>query len=272
MVKLAKHLSAGDNPGSTLYFHGDHDINQVDQQVPSRLVHRTFVNRSLAAPELSVGKVVEQIESCNAWMQMRNVGADPTYGALIADLIDEFRPLAEPLAPKMCGVRGDIFVSSPGATTPFHMDEEHNFLLQIRGCKTMAIADGANRDIVSDEQLVDFFAGRSELIAYQSHFEEHAIHETIGPGDGLHIPPCHPHWVQNGDNVSISLGLLWHSDFTADQRGLYQMNTLLRNARMRPRPVGQVAWIDRTKLAPIRARRYLARAVRRTLGRAEIDV
>ena len=30
-----------------------------------------------------------------------------------------------------------IFVSSPGAVTPFHMDHEHNFILQIRGNKKL---------------------------------------------------------------------------------------------------------------------------------------
>ena len=40
---------------------------------------------------------------------------------------------------------GFIFISSPGSITPFHMDPEYNFLLQIRGEKQISIWGGKDR-------------------------------------------------------------------------------------------------------------------------------
>lgn len=270
LVELAQRLGPWNEGGSVLYFNGDHEINQVDVDVPVTETKRTFLDRGLARPDLSVGEVVAQIEHCNAWMQLRNVGNDPEYRKLLNTLIDEFRPHAEPLAPGTCGVRADIFISSPNANTPFHMDEEHNFLLQLRGSKMIAIANGASRDVVSESNLIDFFRGDSELAPYSSHLEQHSTREELHPGDGVHIPPCHPHWVKNGDTVSISLGVVWHSDITADQRRLYAVNGWLRDAHLNPRPVGTAPWIDQLKLAPFRARRSVARVVRRGMGRPAI--
>src|SRR5512140_1672535 len=122
-----------------LYFRGDHAINQVDEASGKKL---TFVDRALERPELSAQQTLEQIESCRAWMQLRDVGQDPQYAALLAQIIDEFRIPSERVAYGLTSPRADIFVSSPGSTTPFHLDEEHNCLLQVRGSKRLSIANG----------------------------------------------------------------------------------------------------------------------------------
>ena len=50
----------------------------------------------------------------------------------------------------MCHRAGWIFVTSPGAVTPFHMDDEHNFILQIAGRKRLYVWDPQDRSVVSD--------------------------------------------------------------------------------------------------------------------------
>jgi hypothetical protein len=269
LVELGRKLAPATGVGSVLYFRADHQINQVEG--PGR---RTFVARDLARPALSVQDTIAQIESCNAWMQLRNVGLDAEYAGLLADLMSEFRPCAEPLAPGITGVRGDIFVSSPGATTPFHLDEEHNFLLQVRGRKELSIADGSNRAVLGEAQLADFYRGSGELVPYAPQLERVSEHVLLGPGEGVHIPPCHPHWVKNGDEVSISLGVLWFSDVTARQRHLFRVNRGLERVGLRPRPAGAVPLLDALKVAPFQARRRAVRALaacRRALGRGRLD-
>jgi mannose-6-phosphate isomerase-like protein (cupin superfamily) len=86
-------------------------------------------------------------------------------------------------------------------------DEEHNFLLQIGGTKKMSIADGAWSDVLDRGSLRSFFVGNGELARYSEHLEKHSEHVDLAPGDGVHIPSLHPHWVQNGPNVSISFGI-----------------------------------------------------------------
>lgn len=263
LVELGRTLTPAHGVGSVLYFRADHGINQVDEG-PGR---RTFVTRNLERPALSVQDTIAQIESCNAWMQLRNIGLDPEYAALLRQLMDEFAPHAERLAPGSVALRGDIFVSSPGATTPFHLDEEHNFLLQIRGTKQLSIADGGNPAVLSSSQMDDFYRGNGELARYAPQLEALSEHVTLAPGQGVHIPACHPHWVKNGGEVSISLGVLWLSDVTSRRRQLWRVNQGLAKVGLHPRPAGQAPLLDALKVAPFQARKRAARALRRMLGR-----
>jgi hypothetical protein len=257
LVQLARSLD------SVLYFRGNHSINQVDD-APGK---RTFVDRRLERPELSVEETIAQIESCNAWMQLRDVARDPEYRALLGQLIEEFRVRSEPIAPGLSSPRADIFISSPGATTPFHLDEEHNFLLQIRGTKKMSIADGARPEVLDRESLRSFFRGNGELARYSDHLEKHSEHVDLAPGDGVHIPSCHPHWVQNGPEVSISFGILWFSDVTAKRRNLYRVNEWLSRAGLNPSPPGERPLADALKTLPVTVKRTLLRSVRKRSSR-----
>jgi Cupin-like domain len=255
LVELARSL---DSP--VLYFRGDHSINQVEEAPGKK---RTFVDRGLERPELSVEETIAQIESCNAWMQLRDVARDPEYRALLGQLIEEFRARSEPVAPGLSAPRADIFISSPGATTPFHLDEEHNFLLQIRGTKKMSIADGARSEVLDRASLRSFFLGNGELARYSEHLEKHSEHVDLSPGDGVHIPSCHPHWVQNGPNVSISFGIVWFSDVTARRRHLYRVNEWLIRAGFNPSAPGERPLSDALKSLPVTVKRKLLRSVRR---------
>jgi hypothetical protein len=239
-----------------LYLRGDLPINQADTSIDPK---RTFVDRQLPRPSLSAVETLARIETCGAWMQLRDVGSDPEYAALLGRIIDEFRAPSERVSPGLSAPRADIFVSSPGATTPFHLDEEHNFLLQIRGSKQLSIADGFNTAVLARETLRDFFRGHGELAPYTEHLEQHSVHLNLLPGEGVHIPPCFPHWVKNGDAVSISLGILWFSDRSARRRHLYRVNNWLERAGLRPGMPGDHPVMDSIKALPLTVKRRLRR-------------
>jgi hypothetical protein len=238
LVELARSL---DSP--ILYFRGDHAINQVDADAGdgSGESKRTFADRKLSRPALSATETIAQIESCRAWMQLRDVGSDPEYASLLGKIIDEFR------------------VPSPGATTPFHLDEEHNFLLQIRGSKKLSIANGFDPAVLDRSCLNSYFRGNGELVPFSEHLEQHSVHVDLLPGEGVHIPPCFPHWVQNGDAVSISLGILWYSDVTARRRYLYRMNGWMEQAGLKPATPGERPMSDAIKALPQTIKRRLRR-------------
>jgi hypothetical protein len=257
LVELAQSLGR-----PILYFRGDVGINQVDTAVGPNAPKRTFIDRQLARPALSAVETIAQIESCGAWMQLRDVASDPVYAALLAQIIDEFRPPSERVAPGLSAPRADIFVSSPGATTPFHLDEEHNFLLQIRGSKKFSIADGFNTAVLDRDSLKAYFRGNGELAPYAQHLEQYSVHLDLLQGEGVHIPPCFPHWVQNGDAVSISLGILWFSDVTARRRHLYRVNSWLERAGLHPAAPGDHPMTDSLKALPLAVKRRLRRLLR----------
>jgi hypothetical protein len=255
LIQLARSLS---HP--ILYFRGDHAINQAEAGSERK---STFVDRALARPDLSPEETLAQIESCRAWMQLRDVGADPEYAELLAQIIEEFRRPSEPVARGLTCPRADIFVSSPGSTTPFHLDEEHNFLLQIRGSKRLSIADGFNPSILRPERLKAYFAGSGELAPHAAELEDKSVHIELHPGEGVHIPPCHPHWVQNGPEVSVSLGVLWYSDVTATRRHLYRVNNWLERVGLHPADPGAHPLSDSVKSFPLLIKRGLTRLMGR---------
>ena len=257
LPRLVQYARSLDRP--ILYFRGDHAINQVDAESAGRGMRRTFIDRQLAQPALAAPEVLEQIQSCGAWMHLRDVGTDPAYAALLAQLMEELRDPAQRMAPGISGPRADIFVSSPGAITPFHLDEEHNFLLQIRGSKTLHIADGSNPAVLDRASLRSFFAGNGELAPYSEHLERHAMRVELFPGEGVHIPACHPHWVRNGGEVSISLGLLWYSDGTARRRFLYRVNRWMERCGLEPAAPSVHPTIDAIKTFPVTVRRRFRR-------------
>jgi len=254
LIELARSLG-----GPILYFKGDHAINQVATAAGRNELKRTFRDRQLSRPELSATETLAQIESCRAWMQLRDVGSDPEYASLLGKIIEEFRPSSERTAPGLSAPRADIFVSSPAAVTPFHLDEEHNFLLQIRGSKRLSIADGFNTAVLDRQSLRSYFLGNGELAPYSEHLEQHSVHVDLSPGEGVHIPPCHPHWVQNGNEVSISLGILWYSDVTARRRHLFRVNGWLERAGLNPSMPGDRPMSDALKALPLTVRRRLRR-------------
>ena len=254
LVELARSL---DRP--ILYFRGDHAINQVHAAIGSGELKRTFLDRKLSRPALSATETIAQIESCRAWLQLRDVGSDPEYASLLGKIIDGFRVPSERVAPGLSAPRADIFVSSPGATTPFHLDEEHNFLLQIRGSKKLSIANGFDPAVLDRACLSSYFRGSGELVPFSEHLAQHSIHLDLLPGEGVHIPPCFPHWVQNGDAVSISLGILWYSDVTARRRYLYRVNGLMEQAGLKPPAPGDRPMSDAIKTLPQTMKRRLRR-------------
>ncbi len=261
LPRLVEYAQSLDRP--ILYFRGDHAINQVDDTPGIGRAKRTFVDRHLPGPALSAPEVLRQIQTCGAWMQLRDVGTDPAYAELLEELVSEVRGPAEEVAPGISGPRADIFVSSPGATTPFHLDEEHNFLLQIRGSKSLSIADGFNPAVLDRANLRAYFAGDGELAPYSEHLERHAVHIELRPHEGVHIPACHPHWVRNGGEVSISLGLLWYSDSIARRRYLYRFNGWMERFGLKPSTPGDHPLMDEIKALPLTVRRRLRRWYRR---------
>jgi len=88
------------------------------------------------------------------------------------------------------------------------------------------------------------------------------VHVELQAGEGVHIPPCHPHWVQNGSEVSVSLGILWFSDVTARRRHLYRVNGWMERLGLRPTAPGSNALSDGIKSFPLLVKRRVRRMVR----------
>ena len=140
----------------------------------------------------------------------------------------------------MCYRAGWIFVTSPRAITPFHMDFEHNFIMQIMGKKRLYVWDQSDRSIVSERGQELFHTQHSrELVRFHEDFREKAHVYDLEPGMGGFMPSTAPHMVENGDGPSITVSFTFYTDSTRRRSLAYRGNSHLRKLGFDPAPFGQ---------------------------------
>lgn len=211
---------------------------------------------------LSAEETVRRISECGSWMVLKNVQQDPAYGALLDRCLDEVAAQAGSAVPQMLRREGFLFLSSPGAVTPFHLDPEHNFLLQIRGSKTVSMWDRDDRFVLPDAELEKFYAAFVHRnLPWRDLFQTTAWQVPLRPGQGLHFPVAVPHWVKNGPEVSISFSITFRSESSRARELVYRANARLRKLGLSPRPPGQSVLLDSTKRAALAALLELRRAI-----------
>lgn len=220
LIRLCRSLPAT----SVEYNAGSIPINVTPEQTPPN--------------GLSAEETIRRIAECKSWLVLKYVEQDSEYRALLNRCLEEVARHSEPIRPGMCLAQGFIFISSPGAVTPYHMDPEHNFLLQIRGSKRIHLFDGRDRSIISEEELERFYRGAHRNLAYSTDLEKTAWTFDLRPGFGLHFPVTAPHHVTNGAEVSVSFSITFRTP-DLDRRCLvYICNAFLRRRGVRPALVG----------------------------------
>jgi len=204
---------------------------------------------------LSIEETIKQIENCGSWLVLRFVEQDPEYRALVDECLDEIQTLSEPVMPGMCKREGFIFITSPDSVTPFHADPEYNFLMQIRGTKTASLFDVSDRSIVSEEVLEKYLAEGPFCGEFKDEYQPKAFEFDLNPGDGLHFPLNWPHWVKNGNEVSISFSITFRTPKSERTSCIYSVNHELRKRGFNPTPYGKSALLDNAKFNAYRATR-----------------
>lgn len=201
---------------------------------------------------LSPQETIRKIQECHSWLAIKNIEQDEAYAALLENCLNALAPLVRSLSGPMHKKEGFIFISSPGAVTPFHMDPEHNILLQISGAKTMRLYPGAG--VVSAEQHEAFHgAGGHRNLAHKKAYDRYARAFDLQPGDALYVPVKAPHWVQNGGAPSISLSIAWRSRLSENDAALHRANAWLRRKGAVPPPPASASIRDRAKILASRA-------------------
>ncbi len=192
----------------------------------------------MPANGLTLGETIRTIETNGSWAVLKNVERDPAYGALLDGALAELEPIVARSTGPMLHREAFIFLSSPGSVTPFHMDPEHNILLQIRGRKTMTVFPAQDQEMVPPQQAEHFHAGGHRNLPWKDAFLERGTAIDLDPGDAIHVPVKSPHFVRNGSAVSISLSITWRSERSVAEGELHSLNALLRRRRLPTARVG----------------------------------
>ncbi len=188
---------------------------------------------------LSPEETIRRIAECESWLVLKYIERDPAYAQLLHECLEQVKPLTEKIAPGMMKPHAFVFVTSPRSVTPFHIDPEHNFLLQIRGDKIVRLYDGGDPAILSDVELENFYCDRGRNLVMKDENRDRCWTFTLKPGEGLHFPVTFPHWVENSDEVSISFSITFRTPDLDKRRALYRTNSQLRSLGLNPQKPGQ---------------------------------
>jgi hypothetical protein len=224
----------------------EHNSGQISAVLPDGTAPRL---------DASPGEIARGIESNGCWMVLKNVEQAEDYAELLGAALDELAPYLPRDAAEMFRREGFVFLSAPESVTPAHVDPEHNFLLQIRGTKTMSI--GRFEDAREEQlELERHYGGGHRNMP--SMFHEPVAH-VLEPGDGVYVPVNAPHWVQNGGEVSVSLSITWRTRASDRLQRIHAFNARLRRAGLSPARPGAYPARDRAKATAGRVIERLAR-------------
>jgi hypothetical protein len=201
---------------------------------------------------LSVSETVRRISECKSWMALKYVDRDPEYRGLLQRCLTEITPHSESIAPGMSRPEAFIFLTSPGSVTPYHMDPEHNFLLQIAGTKFVTVFE---RSLVSPEELERFYSGAHRNMKFEDAYLAKSKTFELKPGHGLHVPVTAPHYVRNHSGVSISFSITFRTPDLDRRSSIHSVNSYLRRKGLHPALVGAHPGRDTLKFNLYRAYR-----------------
>jgi hypothetical protein len=198
-----------------------------------------------------MAETVRQLGESKSWLKLSSAHtADPEYDELLRQVLREIEELSDqPLREMITWSALTVFLASPGVTTPYHIDHESNFLFQVQGSKDVSLHNPNERDILPDDQLERFYAGDFEAAQYRPELQHRGTVFHLEPGMVVHHPPLAPHWVQNGDNVSVSVSIGFCFRSIDRIARVYQVNHLLRRCGLEPTPPGKSRLRDGLKMA-----------------------
>ncbi len=209
---------------------------------------------------MSAAETIEKIGSANSWMVLRNIERDPAYADVMEKVLDTVRDIVKHKTGPMHRCEAFVFISSPGAVTPFHFDEEHNILIQIEGRKEFTIYSQHDRELASQEDLEAFHCGAHRNLSVSEEKLARGKATTMEPGDAIYVPPLAPHWVRVlGDAPSLSLSITWRSDASQRACYLHQINRDLREKGAAPSFPGRNPVADQLKIWRASGKRRLGK-------------
>lgn len=210
-----------------------------------------FENRWDEIPKKALSFIIgiRDIQQSGSWVLLKSIQEDPEYQACIDQCVSELSELTGvDLKHEITWIDGYIFIASPGAVTPHHIDHESNFLLQVHGEKNINVCDPDDRSVLFEEEIENYYAGDLSAAGFKSVSQEKAYVFPMVPGKGVHIPSKGPHWVRNDKQYSVSFSINFCMRETDVKSRIYQCNHYLRKLDFTPTPPGLSAAKDRLKI------------------------
>jgi len=252
IAQLAERVAARENPHRPK---GDLYIDQgKDDPNTQPILH--------AQPKNHIGELVKEIEKGNTWIILKHIEREPGYREVFENCICDILELTgREIVKKIKWFEAILFVTSPNRVTKYHIDRECSWLLQIHGDKDIHFFDRSDKDVLPDDELERYWVVNNLSAVYKPQYESRAMIYHLRPGIGVHSPVNTPHWLQNGDNVSVSLSINFQfHEYTWEN--LFKANYYLRRAGLVPASPGKHPLADRAKASAYTAIQSVRRGLK----------
>ena len=198
-----------------------------------------------------IDKVFNEIEKPGSWIALYNIEAHPTYNQLLRQMLDSVNAQSLLDQGSIFNVGGFLFISAPPSVTPFHIDRENNFWLQLSGEKEIILFDRDDRSIVAARDVENFIVHRGlDNVTLNETIAQKGVSHAMKAGEGVYFPSTTPHMTKTEEGrskVSISLGVVFYTDLTRKMARVHQCNNALRRMGREPRYPGQSPVADTLK-------------------------
>ncbi|MFX1762868.1 transcription factor [Paraburkholderia sp. A1RI-2L] len=187
-----------------------------------------------------LAETVSRLGENGTWIKLtRAQDYDPEYAQVLDVVTSELEDLSGwPLRKDMTWVSMTLLLTSPRIATPFHIDHETNFLFQLQGSKDVCLFPATDRELVPEQEIERYYSGNFEAALYRPQLQDRGTVYRLSPGEVVHHPSLAPHWVKNGDNISVSLSINYCMKSLERRARVYQANYLLRKMGIKPLPPG----------------------------------
>jgi len=220
--------------------------------------------------DFSIDEAFRRIRETDAWIIIFGADRDPEIHELLEKGLAEVQEMTGiPLSKEAKSRQSIIFITSPHRITEYHIDRECSLLLQVYGKKTIHIFDQTDREVLSEDELERFWTADTNAAVYKPHLQNRANSFLLEPGKAVHIPINAPHWLENGDDISVSVNQ--NFEFLDQKLGnVYRANYYARKMGFHPLPPGQSHTRDLIKAHGMRLPSFVsrrARAIGKSLSR-----
>jgi len=214
---------------------------------PESKQNSKFIHHAESPDGRSLSEVFRNICEPGSWVALYNAEKDSQYAELVNEALSSVEHLVERDQPGIFSPQAFIFISAPPSVTPFHIDRENNFWLQIHGRKIMNVWDAHDRTIIPANTVENFIIDKSlhdvvlrdELIAKKYEWD-------LGPTEGVYFPSTSPHstrtndsWVTPDNAVTVSIGMVFYTKTTRKHAYIHSFNRLLRRFGLSPKFPGK---------------------------------
>ena len=253
LAELAQRVAARENPH---HLKGDAHFDRGTPGVNSKLDLRDLA-------KIDIAELTREIETGQTWIILKHIEREPGYREIFENCICDILELTDSkIVKSIKWFEAMLFITSPNRVTEYHIDRECSWLLQIHGDKDMHLFDRADKDVLPDEELERYWVVNNLSAVYKPQYEPRAIVYHMRPGTGVHSPVNTPHWLQNRNNVSVSLNINFQFHESAWEN-LFKANYYLRRAGFTPSPPGKFPLADIIKTRVCKAVQGIQRRVKR---------